>query len=51
MRPASLGKLQATRGSVDVGFSRVEVVIWMVGLRLPGWVRETVKLEWEASRV
>ena len=51
IRPASLGKVQVTRGSVDVGFSRVEVVIRMVGLRFPGWMRETVILEWEASRV
>ena len=51
IRPASLGKVQVTRGSVDVGFSRVEVVIRMVGLRFPGWMRETVMLEWEASRV
>lgn len=34
-----------------MGFSRVEVVIRMVGLRFPGWMRETVILEREASRV
>lgn len=43
--PASLGKVQVTRGSAEVGFSRVEVVIWIVGLRLPGWVREMEILE------
>lgn len=51
IRPANLGKMQVTRGSADVGFSRVDVVIWMVGLRFPGWMREMVMLEWEASRV
>ena len=51
IRPANLGKMQVTRGSADVGFSSVEVVIWMVGLRFPGWIRERVMLEWEASRV
>lgn len=45
IRPASLGKRQVTRGSADVGFSSVEVVVWRVGLRFPGWVREIVILE------
>lgn len=40
-----------TRGSVDVGFSSVEVVVCMVGLRFPGWVRDIVMLEWEASSI
>lgn len=36
---------------MDVGFSSVEVVVWRVGLRFPGWVREMVILVLEASRV
>ena len=43
--------MDVTRGSADEGWERMELVIWMVGFRFGGWVREIVRLSFEASRV
>lgn len=51
MRPANLGKIEVMRGEVDVGFERLELLIWMVGFWLVGCVRETAMASLEADRV
>ena len=45
IRPANLGNMEVTRGSMALGTESVEEQTWITGVRLEGWMREMAMLE------